>query len=142
MNKIEVKQFDISEVDEITLLSVEEAKKLPEFIRACGVWWWLRSPGYYLFSAARVSDGGGIFDFGASVNFINSTVRPAFRINNLESETGDKVIIGKTCCTVVGEDLVLADYPICKHRFDEKSNNWETSELRKFINSEEFKAMI
>lgn len=142
MKKIEVKQFDIDEVDEITLLSVEEAKKIHQSIRARGEWCWLRSPGFKQGYAAYIMYGGGVIDVGHNVNYDNYTVRPAFRINNLKSEIGDRIMIGETWCTVIDEGLILADYSICEHRFDKNSNVWEISELKEFINSDEFKAMI
>lgn len=142
MNRIEIKQFDISEINEITLLSIQEAGKVPISILACGKWWWLRSPGYYEYTAISVLNSGLIDENGRIVGAVSTPVRPAFRINNLESEIGSKIIVGKTWCTVVDEGLVLADNPICNHRFDKNSNIWESSELKEFINSDEFKAMI
>lgn len=142
MKEIKIKQFDINEVDEITLLSIEETNSIDKKILDCGEWWWLRSPGYYPLNAAIVYQDGSIYEFGyyACIDFIN--VRPAFKINTLESKIGESVRIGKTWCTVVNTDLVLADCPICKHEFDSKSNEWETSELKKFINSEEFISLL
>lgn len=143
MKQIEIKQlFDIEEVNEITLLTIEEAEKLSDHILRCDNWWWLQSPGDYQNYAVCVDDEGDIYKTGDYVQLDYTAVRPAFKINNLESETGDKVIINKTMCTVVSKDLVLADCSICEHRFDKKSNNWETSELKAFIESDEFKAMI
>ena len=49
--------------------------------RATG-WWWLRSPGYILHSAALVSYDGSRFSDGVSST--NGVVRPAFWLN-LES---------------------------------------------------------
>lgn len=142
MEEIKIKKFDISEVDEITLLSIEEAEKIPKSFRACGDWWWLRSPGYSQGCAVLALNGGDIFEGGYNTHNNNLAVRPAFRINNLKSEIGDKILINKTWCTVIDKGLVFADYPICKHRFDSESNDWETSEIKSFINSEEFKLMI
>lgn len=142
MKKLEVKQFDISEVDEATLLPVEEARKLQKSIRACGEWWWLRSPGSDQDRAAYAGYGVAVYEHGSYVRDASIAVRPAFRISNLESKIGDKIMIGKTWCTIIDEGLVLADSPVCEHRFDSKSNNWESSELKEFINSEEFKKMI
>lgn len=145
MEEIKIKKFNISEINEITLLSVEEAKEIPSRILPhCSDWWWLRSPGCnqdYAY-AAFVYHDGDVNEFGTYVYRCGNAVRPAFRISNLESETGDKVMVSKTLCTVIDKGLVLADYPVCRHRFDSESNNWETSELKEFINSDEFKAKI
>lgn len=142
MKKIEIKQFDINEVKEVTLLSIEEAKRVPKSFRACNEWWWLRSSGSTQDHAAFIYYDGGISESGCYVYSDIRNVRPAFRINNLKSKIGDKIIVGKTWCTVVKKDFALADCPICKHIFDSKSNDWETSDLKAFIESDEFKAMI
>lgn len=143
MKKIEIKQFDINEVKEVTLLSIEEAKRVPKkSLRACGDWWWLQSPSDCQNIAVFVYSNGDINKDGNCVNNERCTVRPAFRINNLKSKIGDKIMVGKTWCTVIKKDFALADYPICQHIFDLKSNDWETSELKAFIESDEFKAMI
>lgn len=142
MEELKIKKIEINEVDEIILLSVEEARKIPQNILACGDWWWLRSSGHRQGDAALVSRGGIVHPRGYCVNFDYCAIHPAFRLNNLNAKIYDKVMIGKTWCTVIDEGLALTDYSICKRRFDEKSNNWESSELKEFINSEGFKAMI
>lgn len=142
MKEIRIKQFDINEVDEITLLTVEQAKEIPNYILACGDWWWLRSSNCCQYDAAVVYDGGDVKDGGDRVFDDYSTVRPVFRINNLDSFLGDCVYINKTRCTVIDKNLALADYPICEHRFDLESNDWKTSELKKFINSKEFISLL
>lgn len=142
MEEIKIKKFNIDEVDEITLLSVEEAEKIPDSVRACGKWWWLQSPGYNQKFAAVVDDIGGVYENGNFIYFDTNTVRPVFKISNLESDIGEPVRINKTWCTVIDKELVLTDNPICNHKFDSKSNDWENSELKAFVNSDEFKAMI
>jgi hypothetical protein len=47
-------------------------------------WWWLRSPGYSPYSAARVNIGGFVHLFGIIVNDSSGGVRPALWLN-LES---------------------------------------------------------
>lgn len=53
-----------------------------------------------------------------------------------------KVYVGKLLCTVIDKDLVLADECVCYHRFNSRSNDWNTSELKAFIESEEFADQI
>lgn len=132
-----MKHFDPKET-KITLLTIKQAKKLPRKVRTCGDWWWLRSPGYFQTRTAIVHDGGGIIRSGDYVDYDYNAVRPAFEIENLNFEFGEKVHIGKLRCTVIGKDLALADECVCNHYFDSKSNDWETSELKAFIESEEF----
>lgn len=142
MKEIKIKQFDIDEVNEITLLSIGEARCIDKKFLGCGDWWWLRSPGHIQMCAATVSCDGSVYKGGNSIYKRYGVVRPIFRISNLEIEIGEPVKIGKTWCTVVKKDFALANYPICKHKFDEKSNEWETSELKKFMNSEEFISLL
>ena len=142
MEELKIKKFNIDEVDEITLLTIEQAKKIPNHILRCSDWWWLRSPGFSQFNVAIVDDDGDVCEYGDDISNKSNAVRPVFRISNLKSEIGNKIMVGKTLCTVIDEELTLADYSICKHKFDEESKNWETSELKGFINSDEFKTMI
>ena len=66
-------------MDRAYVLSVEDAEKyLPEEAdRACGGWWWLRTPGSNLFSAVAVYDDGSIYEFGIHVHYQEGGVRPA-----------------------------------------------------------------
>lgn len=131
-----MKHFNPKEV-QITLLTLEQAEKLPEEILSCGDCWWLRSPGYNQDDAAYVGTGGGVYESGDFVNYDHFAVRPAFEIANLNSEFGKRVYVGKLLCTVIDKDLVLADKAVCCYRFDIVSNDWETSELKAFIESDE-----
>lgn len=141
--------ISLSAADDVFLLSADEweqAKNIPNVpIRACD-WWWLRSPGINSTYAACVNYDGGIYDRGYYVGNISGCVCPAFRIFHLSAKgykPGDKITVeNKTVCTVISEDVALADNVICSHRFDPDNNNWETSELKAFINSDEFLAML
>ena len=68
--------------DKIFLLSIDEAKRYfaSDKDRACGQFWWLRSPGLYQAYAAHVFADGSLGNF-YNVNYVHGTVRPAFRIN-------------------------------------------------------------
>lgn len=67
MEELKIKKFDIDEVEEITLLTIEQAKKLPNHILACGKDWWLRSPGYSQRYAAYVGYGGDVYEHGSYI---------------------------------------------------------------------------
>lgn len=135
------------DVELITLLSREEWEKavseVPNIPISTGGWWWLRSPGFYSSSACSVNNGGYV-DRGyyGNANCTDIGVRPAFYIPHLSSngcKPGDKITVGtKTVCTVISDDIALADNIVCKHRFDRSSNDWNASEIKKFINSDEF----
>ena len=145
-----VKHVSFNCIKEITLLTIEQAERLPRELLACGEWWWLRSPGRNQLDAATVSSGGSVCYNGHIVTYGSDCVRPAFVIPGLDSKIYDKVhiggyrytldgdYIGGCVCTVVDKDLVLADDVVCYHRFDAKSNDWNKSELKAFIESDEF----
>lgn len=139
--------FNINEVSEVLLLSDKEwrqARNIPNVPIRARDWWWLRSPGDHSNYATGVSRDGGLFYYGGYVYRPGGCVRPAFRISHLSGfKPGDKITVGnKTVCTVISEDVALADNIICRHRFDADNNNWETSELKTFINSDEFLIML
>lgn len=114
---------------------------MPEDILLLDNWWWLRSPSNYQGYAAGVTYGGSVEGYSVSCDSVG--VRPAFRINNLKLLFGEKVYISKTLCTVIGEGLLLSDKIICQHNFDGKfKNDWETSELKRFIESDYFKNLL
>lgn len=66
-------------VDKLFALSLEEAEDyLPhEADRALGKWWWLRSPGSNLLSAASVDKAGMIYSSGINIHYKEGGVRPA-----------------------------------------------------------------
>lgn len=130
--------FEREDIELITLLTIEQAKKVPEYILACGDWWWLQSAGYGQTNAAFVSYDGVIYEFGNHVNRDHSAVRPAFKITGSNFKIGEKVFVESVICTVIKDGLVLTDECICHRRFDTESNNWETSELKGFIESDYF----
>lgn len=142
--------ISLSAADDVFLLSDEEwnrARKIPGVpaVLPCGRWW-LRSPGTSPYYASYVSDLGGIWSSGEPVQCVDGGVRPAFRIFHLSAKgykPGDKITVGnKTVCTVISEDVALADDIVCQHRFDPFNNNWETSKIKAFINSDEFLNML
>lgn len=141
--------YALSIVSEVFLLSKEEWENAITFVPNIPVEqivsWWLRSPGNNDRTAAFVwSDGGDVHCPGYFVDG-EFGVRPAFRIPHLTSEYGvafgDKVVIGHTICTIIDVDVAFADNIVCIRKFDIKNNSWETSDIKKFINSEEFKEL-
>ena len=139
-----VHKVNINNVSEITLLSEEEWEKAKEIksVPKYTSWWWLRSHGNYSNSAMDVYGNGDINYSGAYVGDTDDCVRPAFKIPNLKLEIGSKVFVENTLCTVIDDDFVLSDKTVCRHRFDSKSNDYETSEIKQFINSYQFERML
>ena len=66
-------------VDKLFLLSLEEASALfaGDAQRCADHWWWLRSPGCNLLSAASVYTDGSLYDTGINLDYAEGGVRPA-----------------------------------------------------------------
>ena len=142
----------------IDLLTIEEAEKLPPEILQCkapknfdgyidkenrNCHWWLRSPGLYSRDAAIVGSSGAVYDYSSNVYLDNIAVRPALRseeplIKTLQkTEKGCVKYLGTTWIDIsdyLGYQCLLKKKCLKKpHRFDAKSNNYDSSEVKKFI---------
>lgn len=141
----------ITKVDEFkvigaTLLSIEEAEKLPQHLRVYPCWWWLRSPGTHQDYAARVNYDGSICYYGNYVNDINFCVRPALKLKSSNLEIGDKFEIGGIEFEVISDNLAfcMRDIGRCAFREDweaQDANAYETSDVRQFV-EEWFKSAV
>lgn len=125
------------QIKEATLLSVGEYKKYHHLIPESRDCWWLRPSGFSQSFVARVHDFGIVYESGLYVITDATAVRPALRIQTSNPESfkaGDKIDIQDKKWTVldVSEDhlYILCDSSVGVHRFDKESNNWETSELK------------
>ena len=124
-----------------TLLSIEEAEALLTIEeRAYDKRWWLRSPGYFSFSIANVYYVGNVNYYGYGVNYSNACVRPALQIKNLEYSTleiGDRFKMGDYEFKIISDNLAwMYKQDIGQYAFNkdyEKGNNYETSDVKKFI---------
>ena len=72
------------EIAGATLLTVEEAEKLPKRLRTYPRWWWLKTRGYLSHNAVIVTPVGYISKEGVDIAFAKGAVRPALVISNLE----------------------------------------------------------
>ena len=122
--------------DEIYLLSVEEYEKYMERVPMIKSWWWLRSPRDNSETAAFVYS----YDFvlGLDVYCDNGAVRPALKLN-LKSENlqiGQRVMKYDFPWIVIDVEnqIGIAEVPIAFDKFDDDSNDYETSYIRKFLN--------
>lgn len=72
----------LSSVDKLFALDLEEVEEyLPsDEFRKVGKWWWLRSPGSNLLSAASVYEDGSVYDTGINIDYTDGGVRPAMWI--------------------------------------------------------------
>lgn len=100
------------EVTGITLLSVEEAEKMPEKLCLIGDWWWLRSPGHYAYTTADVGGFGHVDTVGNNVDSSDFGIRPALKISNLESlnlAEGDEIEVADHTWTVIPGSMALCN---------------------------------
>lgn len=129
---ISIKSEDI---ESIYLLSIQQAEKLPRYILAIGDSWWLRSPGTFC-GAVEVDENGNVNYFGLKVDYNRGGVRPALKIENLDLlnlEIGETVKALGLMAQYIGDNSVLFCESIAEHRFDSKSNDYEISEVKRFI---------
>ncbi len=130
LNKADLK------VEDISLLTLEEVEQLPGSIRFYACSWWLRSAGYTSHHAAWVNHDGSTFGLGEPVNYDFCAVRPTLTISNLESlnlKIGDVLTIkGEEYRYIGGNKALYNDEVVC-HRFDEESNNYEQSDIKKIV---------
>lgn len=132
-------------VEAVSILSMEEYKNNRDEIPLTRCWWWIRAPGIYQKKAMYVFLDGEIYTEGYKVDSERAGVRPVFRLKSeiaKELNQGVKIKIGKFEATVLDNKMCLLDEIVCNHRFDTVSNNWEISELKSFVNSEEFMNLV
>ncbi len=130
------------EIEDITLLSIEEYEAAKEYIPLMRDWWWLRSPGLSSNYAAYVNRGGWVFAGGTYVDGTYGVVRPALKISNLRSldlQIGDRICgLAGHDWTVISGSLILCNDGIGKHCFRkdwqaEDANTYETSDVKRFL---------
>jgi len=122
-----------------TLLSAEEAEKLPSELRRYARWWWLRSPGKFFNSAASVHSDGFISLYGNTVN-VSNAIRPVLQINIKSSnlQIGDVFEFGGKEFRVVSDNLAfclsdIGTYPFRKNWKTTDANDYEKSDVKKFV---------
>lgn len=127
------------EITGATLLTVDEAKTLlTEENRACGSWWWLRSPGNNPNCAAFVSASGYVFALGDFVYYNFGGVRPALQIANLAQSNlkiGDEFYFDTYRFKVISDSLALCNSLIGYARFDENSNDYSKSKIKAYVDA-------
>ena len=121
----------------LDLLSIEEAEKLPKSVRLYDKYWWLRSSAYPSFYASYVEDyDGSVHLNGFGVDY-NLAVRPVLTVSNLDSSNlklYGLYKIFKYGWIYIGDNRFLYNSMVITHEFDEKSNNYEKSSIKQFLN--------
>ena len=113
---------------EVTLLSIEEAARVPEKLRAIGRWWWLRSPGMAVARACYVGRDGSTSPVGYYVGnspYENEEgscigVRPALVIGNLKALNfvmGEEIELAGHRWTIISGNMALCNDVIGEQEF-------------------------
>lgn len=118
---------------EITLLTAEEYKRYEDRIPLVNYWWWLRSPGDFSSSAAIILIGGAVDFDGNSVTYVSNAVRPALKSVILNLPIGASFIALGNRWVMIDEGMAISQNVITHRRYDAKSNDWETSELKQWL---------
>lgn len=130
------------EDDKIFLLSIEEYKRYRKKIPSIRTFWWLRSPSTYDNYAAYVrrKPDETIDNFGYNVSYDCIGIRPALKYSNLESEIIDfeeidYFIWNGVKWKIIDKErrIAIAYMPINFDKFDNVSNNYENSYIRKWL---------
>lgn len=137
------------EITGATLLTVEEARELPEWLRKKLYWWWLQSPGKDSGHVAYVGVTGDIDNYGADVGNYYGGIRPALKISNLESsglKIGDMFEFGGRQFEIISDDKAFCLGCITSKAFRDDwraddANDYEKSDIKKYID-EWFKRSI
>lgn len=119
-------------VYEITLLTVEEYERYKPKIQTIYDFWWLRSHGYYQNYAALVKTDGHIHGYGDCIEDPHA-VRPALRSEIIDLPIVERFIALGNRWTVIDTGLAISNESVAHRRFDCESNDWETSELRAWL---------
>ena len=130
--------IDANNIKEITLLTIEDAKRLNRLILASPKWWWLRSPGINQRCVSLVQANGDIYHTGVEVNSALGGVRPALKINGIEQlnlNIGDRVCCLNHTWFYVGNDLILFEYlaGVCKYNYMRNGNEFDGSIIQTLL---------
>ena len=126
--------------DPIFLLSCEEYERYEDVIPKINTWWWLRSPGEDSDNATLVDNDGNIYYDGYYFYLDNYGVRPGIKLSYLPVDknkraVGRRYIYNNFPFIIIDEEkgLAIAEVPITFDKFNDKSNDYENSYIRKFL---------
>lgn len=125
-------------IEEVTLLSVEEASKVSNELLNIGVDWWLSSPGSAECFAVFVRSDGAVSNYG---NYVDDfyCVRPVLRFGGSGAVgLGDKIEVVGEMWTVISDGVALCDRVVgeCAFRDDYDAfcaNVYDTSDVKKWL---------
>lgn len=130
----------VSKHDPIYLLSIDECKNYKEKIPHINIWWWLRSYGENSWYVAYVNNSGSVSYHGDYVDHASYAVRPALCYSELkgsaiDSKDIDCFIWNDVKWKIIDKDkeIAISVLPISFDKFDDESNNYENSHIRKWL---------
>ena len=118
---------------EITLFTKEEYEAHREQLPLVTDGWWLRSPGDYFYYAADVDNGGFVNEYGDDVNYDYNAIRPALKSAIINLPIGEKFIALGNRWLMIDDGFAISEDVITHRRYDSKNNEWETSELKEWL---------
>ena len=133
-------KYSMDNVDPIYLLSEEEYLHYKKGIPVISTWWWLRSPGNLSDDAALVGGDGSVNRLGDHVSRSSDAVRPALNLEHLDYLKSNAYTnstfpyrftwAGVTWRTLEKDKVAVAEMPIFFSKFDDESNDYESSFIR------------
>ena len=118
---------------EITLLTKEEYEAHWEQIPLVTDWWWLRSPGGNSSYAAYVDIDDSVYERGDDVHDDLYAIRPALKSAIINLPIGEKFIALGNRWIMIDDGFAISEDVITHRRYDNKSNDWETSKLKEWL---------
>lgn len=136
------------EITGATLLTVEEAKKLPSRLRVYKNWWWLKTRGNQNYNVTVVSKFGYINENGVCTDWDKGAVRPALEISHLKLSNlkiGDTFDFGCRRFEIISDNRAFCLEDIGDDYFNhciegelDDFNDYEESDIKKKIVDEWF----
>ena len=123
--------------ESLELLTLEEVNQLPQKVRSYICWWWLKSPGQFDDFALGVGKDGTVYSHGCIVDDTGA-VRPVLTVSNLDSsnlELYDNYQLLDNFWIYIGDNKFLYDGIPVKHIFDKDSNDYESSEIKGYLDN-------
>lgn len=137
-DKAEKKEIKESDILEVTLLSIEEAIKIPKEIQKAECSWWLRSPGISDRLVAFVfGDYGYVYAFGSNIG-LELGVRPALKLKSSHLKSGDSFSYRGYDWDMITDDMALCKTIVGECAFREDcgaadANEYESSDIKKWL---------
>lgn len=121
------------EISKLTLLSKEEYIKYKEFVPPFKAWWWLKTADYNKYNACCVNRNGNTYNYNIRQPMYVRPALIAYGVNSNHTIGEKHKFFGYKWTLISAENekgILLCDTYIDEKRFDAKSNKWDESELK------------